>query len=132
MIDEPSANLSPKQRIVAARVIKRFIQRSNNTAFVVEHDSAMVEHLADKVIVFEGTPSVNCVAHAPQPWNLFLAVRLNSSLIIQLRYYLVFQKFIYKHAMKIEKPSRQLKILFYGVQIRDVSVLFFWTNMFVF
>ena len=78
MIDEPSAYLSPQQRIVAATVIKRFIQRSNKTKFVVEHDFAMVEHLADKVIFFEGTPSVNCVAHAPQPWNLFLAVRLNS------------------------------------------------------
>ncbi|PWA43872.1 RNAse l inhibitor protein 2 [Artemisia annua] len=57
LIDEPSANLTPQQRIVAARVIKRFIQRTNSTAFVVEHDSAMVEHLADKVIVFEGTPA---------------------------------------------------------------------------
>ncbi|PWA91646.1 phosphoinositide 4-kinase gamma 7 [Artemisia annua] len=73
LIDEPSANLTPQQRIVAARVIKRFIQRTNSTAFVVAHDFAMVEHLADKVIVFEGTPSVDCVAHAPQPWNLFLA-----------------------------------------------------------
>nr|GEV45278.1 transposase (putative), gypsy type [Tanacetum cinerariifolium] len=73
LIDEPCANLSPHQRIVAARVIKRFIQDSNKTAFVVERDFAMVDHLADKVILFEGTPSVNCVAHAPQPWNLFLA-----------------------------------------------------------
>jgi ATP-binding cassette subfamily E protein 1 len=66
LIDEPSAYLDSEQRIVAARVIKRFILHSKKTAFVVEHDFIMATYLADRVIVFDGQPSVNCVANTPQ------------------------------------------------------------------
>lgn len=66
LIDEPSAYLDSEQRIIAARVIKRFIMHSKKTAFVVEHDFIMATYLADRVIVFEGQPSINAVANAPQ------------------------------------------------------------------
>lgn len=42
LIDEPSAYLDSEQRIVAAKVIKRFIMHAKKTAFVVEHDFIMV------------------------------------------------------------------------------------------
>lgn len=66
LIDEPSAYLDSEQRIIAARVIKRFIMHAKKTAFVVEHDFIMATYLADRVIVFEGTPSVDATATAPQ------------------------------------------------------------------
>jgi len=66
LIDEPSAYLDSEQRIVAARVIKRFIMHSKKTAFVVEHDFIMATYLADRVIVFDGQPSVKSRANAPQ------------------------------------------------------------------
>lgn len=66
LIDEPSAYLDSEQRIIAARVIKRFIMHSKKTAFVVEHDFIMATYLADRVIVFEGEPSVDAKATAPQ------------------------------------------------------------------
>ncbi len=34
------------------------------TAFVVEHDFIMATYLADRVIVFDGTPGVATTAHA--------------------------------------------------------------------
>lgn len=78
LIDEPSAYLDSEQRIVAAKVIKRFILHAKKTAFVVEHDFIMATYLADRVIVYEGQPSVDCVANAPQSlltgMNLFLSV----------------------------------------------------------
>jgi ATP-binding cassette subfamily E protein 1 len=67
LIDEPSAYLDSEQRIVAAKVIKRFILNSKKTAFVVEHDFIMATYLADRVIVYEGTPSIECTACTPQP-----------------------------------------------------------------
>ncbi|KAM0043705.1 putative ABC-type maltose transporter [Helianthus debilis subsp. tardiflorus] len=77
LIDEPSAYLDSEQRIVAAKVIKRFILHAKKTAFVVEHDFPMATYLADRVIVYEGTPSVDCVANSPQSllsgMNLFLS-----------------------------------------------------------
>ncbi|KAI3904977.1 hypothetical protein MKW92_032386 [Papaver armeniacum] len=66
LIDEPSAYLDSEQRIVASKVIKRFIHQGKKTAFVVEHDITMATYLADRVIVFDGTPSVDCTANAPQ------------------------------------------------------------------
>ena len=52
LIDEPSAYLDSEQRIIAAKVIKRFIMHSKKTAFVVEHDFIMSAYLADRVIVY--------------------------------------------------------------------------------
>jgi ATP-binding cassette subfamily E protein 1 len=52
LIDEPSAYLDSEQRIIASKVIKRFIMHSKKTAFVVEHDFIMSAYLADRVIVY--------------------------------------------------------------------------------
>ncbi|XP_011028506.1 PREDICTED: ABC transporter E family member 2 [Populus euphratica] len=77
LIDEPSAYLDSEQRIVASKVIKRFILHAKKTAFVVEHDFIMASYLADRVIVYEGQPSVDCTANSPQSlltgMNLFLS-----------------------------------------------------------
>ncbi|XP_014275278.1 protein Pixie [Halyomorpha halys] len=78
LIDEPSAYLDSEQRLVAAKVIKRFILHAKKTGFVVEHDFIMATYLADRVIVFEGTPSVETTANSPQSllagMNRFLEV----------------------------------------------------------
>jgi len=66
LIDEPSAYLDSEQRLHAAKVIKRFILHAKKTAFVVEHDFIMATYLADRVIVFDGQPSINTRANVPQ------------------------------------------------------------------
>jgi ATP-binding cassette subfamily E protein 1 len=66
LIDEPSAYLDSEQRIIAARVIKRFIMHTKKTAFIVEHDFIMATYLADRVIVFDGQPSVDARAKSPE------------------------------------------------------------------
>ncbi|XP_028792067.1 ABC transporter E family member 2-like [Neltuma alba] len=77
LIDEPSAYLDSEQRIHASKVIKRFILHAKKTAFGVEHDFIMATYLADRVIVCEGSPSVDCIANSPQSlltgMNLFLS-----------------------------------------------------------
>jgi len=67
LIDEPSAYLDSEQRLVAAKVIKRFILHAKKTGFIVEHDFIMATYLADRVIVFEGAASVDTLANTPQP-----------------------------------------------------------------
>mmetsp|Transcript_27968 Transcript_27968/g.67855 ORF Transcript_27968/g.67855 Transcript_27968/m.67855 type:complete len:659 (+) Transcript_27968:377-2353(+) len=66
LIDEPSAYLDSEQRIICAKVIKRFIMHSKKTAFVVEHDFIMATYLADRVVVYHGNPGVEATATAPQ------------------------------------------------------------------
>uniref|UniRef100_A0A7S1T6P9 ATP-binding cassette transporter n=1 Tax=Tetraselmis chuii TaxID=63592 RepID=A0A7S1T6P9_9CHLO len=77
LVDEPSAYLDSEQRIIAAKVIKRFIMHSKKTAFIVEHDFIMSAYLADRVIVYEGIPSKEATATPPQSlltgMNLFLS-----------------------------------------------------------
>jgi ATP-binding cassette subfamily E protein 1 len=48
LIDEPSAYLDCEQRIVTAKSIKKFIEKSQKTAFIVEHDFIMATYLADR------------------------------------------------------------------------------------
>lgn len=66
LIDEPSAYLDSEQRIVTAKVIKRFILHAKKTAFIVEHDFIMATYLADRVIVYSGQPAVDATANSPQ------------------------------------------------------------------
>lgn len=76
LFDEPSAFLDSDQRICVAKIIKKFIYKKKKTAFVVEHDLIVGTYLADKVVVFEGTPGVESKASAPMNlvdgMNLFL------------------------------------------------------------
>ncbi|KAJ3202872.1 Fe-S cluster-binding ribosome biosynthesis protein, partial [Clydaea vesicula] len=66
LIDEPSAYLDSEQRIIAAKVIKKFIFHMKKTAFIVEHDFIMATYLADRVVVYEGTPSISAKACSPE------------------------------------------------------------------
>ncbi|PWN88395.1 P-loop containing nucleoside triphosphate hydrolase protein [Acaromyces ingoldii] len=72
LIDEPSAYLDSEQRIIASRVIKRFILHSKKTALIIEHDIIMATYLADRVIVYEGQPSVHATAKKPESLREFI------------------------------------------------------------
>ena len=78
LIDEPSAYLDSEQRIIASKIIKRFTVNSSKCSFVVEHDFIMATYLADRVIVHEGRPAVECIAKQPVPllegMNKFLKI----------------------------------------------------------
>jgi ATP-binding cassette subfamily E protein 1 len=66
LIDEPSAYLDSEQRIIAAKVIKRFIVHARKTGFIVEHDFIMATYMADRVIVYDGEPAQSCCANEPE------------------------------------------------------------------
>ncbi|TNJ28992.1 RNase L inhibitor [Giardia muris] len=78
LIDEPSAYLDASQRLVCAKVIKRFIMNAKKSCFVVEHDFLMALYLADNVVVFTGEPGVRATAHKPcsviDGFNQFLSI----------------------------------------------------------
>lgn len=79
LIDEPSAGLDCEQRVIAAKVMKRWVvNHMKRTIFLVEHDFVMASTMADKVIVFEGQPGIHATALAPcsvaDGFNQFLKV----------------------------------------------------------
>ncbi|AEA39087.1 RNase L inhibitor (nucleomorph) [Cryptomonas paramecium] len=69
LIDEPSSYLDSEQRLIISKIIKKFFVNFEKPAFVVEHDFIIATYLADKIIVFEGTPSFCCKASSPLPVN---------------------------------------------------------------
>lgn len=66
LIDEPSAYLDSEQRVIASKVMKRWIMSSKRAAFVVEHDFIMATYLADKVILFDGEPAKQTFCTGPE------------------------------------------------------------------
>jgi ATP-binding cassette subfamily E protein 1 len=76
LFDEPSAFLDVEMRLQVAQLLRKSIEELKKAAFVVEHDIITQDFIADSILVFEGTPSFNGYALAPQNlregFNLFL------------------------------------------------------------
>jgi ATP-binding cassette subfamily E protein 1 len=66
LIDEPSAGLDCEQRVIVAKVIKRWcVSHLQRTVFVIEHDTLMMSALADRMILFSGNPGIETYAASP-------------------------------------------------------------------
>ncbi|MEM3030394.1 MAG: ribosome biogenesis/translation initiation ATPase RLI [Candidatus Micrarchaeia archaeon] len=65
LLDEPSAFLDVEQRLHFASLLKRLIESTEKTAFVVDHDLLLVDSVASRLMVFEGVSSVRGFAAAP-------------------------------------------------------------------
>lgn len=65
LLDEPSAHLDVEQRMLAAKVMRRFAESSEKTVLVVDHDIYLIDLLSERLMVFEGTPGALGIAHSP-------------------------------------------------------------------
>lgn len=59
LLDEPSAHLDVEQRVLAAKVIRRFAEHNEVTALVVDHDIYSIDMISDRLLVFEGKPTIH-------------------------------------------------------------------------
>lgn len=77
LLDEPSAHLDVEQRMVAAKVLRRFAKETTRPVLVVDHDIYLMDLVSDRLIVFSGEPGRRGVAEGPFPMregmNRFLA-----------------------------------------------------------
>ncbi len=67
LIDEPSAFLDVEARFAAAKAIRRRIKGEDRAVIVVEHDLLTIEAVADRIMVFRGTPGRE--GHASKPMD---------------------------------------------------------------
>ena len=65
LIDEPSSYLDSEQRLIVAKMIKRFIMQKQKSGFVVEHDFMMATYLADQIIIFNKNQNNECQTSEP-------------------------------------------------------------------
>jgi ATP-binding cassette, sub-family E, member 1 len=63
--DEPSAFVDVEDRLKVAEVIKEFTQRKRISSIVVDHDIQFIDYLADRMLVFEGTPGKQGSVYGP-------------------------------------------------------------------
>lgn len=54
ILDEPSAYLDADQRMIVARMIKRFAENNKNAVLVVDHDIYFIDLISTSLIVFTG------------------------------------------------------------------------------
>jgi ATP-binding cassette subfamily E protein 1 len=77
MLDEPSAFLDVEERLNVAKAVRHLVDARQGFAFIVEHDIVALDFLADRMMVFKGTPSVSGRSSNPMPlreaMNDFLA-----------------------------------------------------------
>lgn len=65
LLDEPSAYLDSNQRMEAAKVIRRVVEKSSSSAMVVDHDVYFIDLISDSLIVFTGEPSAYGISLGP-------------------------------------------------------------------
>lgn len=76
LLDEPSAFLDVEERLNVAKSLRHLVDSRQAFAFVVEHDIVAQDFLADRIMVFNGEPSVSGHGSTPMPlrdaMNIFL------------------------------------------------------------
>lgn len=65
LLDEPSAYLSIEDRLIAAKVIRRILQRNKKAGFIVEHDIVFQDYVSDTLMVFLGEGGIFGKAYPP-------------------------------------------------------------------
>jgi ATP-binding cassette subfamily E protein 1 len=65
LLDEPSAHLDVEQRMLAAKVMRRFAESTEKTVLVVDHDIYLIDLLSERLMVFDGVPGTLGIAHTP-------------------------------------------------------------------
>ncbi|ELZ04878.1 ribosome biogenesis/translation initiation ATPase RLI [Natrialba asiatica] len=68
LLDEPSAHLDVEQRVQATSAIRRYAEQQDSTVMVIDHDTYMIDLLADRLMVFDGEPAEH--GHAGQPQSM--------------------------------------------------------------
>lgn len=76
ILDEPSAYLDADQRMIVARMIKRFAENNKNAVMIVDHDIYFIDLISTSLIVFSGEGGKNGKSYGPlnlkDGMNLFL------------------------------------------------------------
>ncbi len=65
LIDEPSAYLDAGKRMTAAKVIRRFMEKSNKGGMIVDHDVYFIDYVSDMIMNFSGVPSKKGIGEGP-------------------------------------------------------------------
>lgn len=76
LLDEPTAFLDVEDRLRIAKMLKSFMEVEKRSAMIIDHDLVFMDYMSDRLLVFEGEPSVSGRSLSPMSMrdgmNLFL------------------------------------------------------------
>ncbi|WP_074880912.1 MULTISPECIES: ribosome biogenesis/translation initiation ATPase RLI [Halolamina] len=79
LVDEPSAFLDVDRRVSLADNLRQFSEQTEcPVVVVVDHDLFVIDRVADRLVVFDGTPGKRGHAGSPQPMREGMNVFLSS------------------------------------------------------
>lgn len=67
-LDEPSAYLDVEERLSVAKALRKIVEEKEAFAFIVEHDIAIQDFMADRLSIFSGNPGL--FGHSEKPTSL--------------------------------------------------------------
>ncbi|MCX8194793.1 MAG: ribosome biogenesis/translation initiation ATPase RLI [Candidatus Micrarchaeota archaeon] len=65
LFDEPSAFMDIEQRLEFADLLRKTIEGSKKSAFVIDHDLVLLDAISSRMVIFSGEPSAKGHASAP-------------------------------------------------------------------
>ncbi len=108
LLDEPSAHLDVEQRMISAKVMRRFAESSEKTVLVADHDIYLIDLLSERLIVFDGQPGVLGIANKPSE----MREGMNSFL---KNIGITFRRDEETHRPRVNKPGSRLERLQKGL-----------------
>lgn len=76
LLDEPTAFLDIEDRLKVSKLLKNFVEMKGKSTFIIDHDLVFMDYLSDRLLVFDGEPSIHGKANTPttmrQGMNHFL------------------------------------------------------------
>jgi ATP-binding cassette subfamily E protein 1 len=113
LLDEPSAYLDVEERLNMARLIRKVVENRNVTAFVVEHDVVAQDFIADRLMVFTGTPGASGTANPPTTLRRGMNMFLKEMKVTFRRDPATKRPRVNKEGSKLDKSQKQIGEYYY-------------------
>jgi ATP-binding cassette subfamily E protein 1 len=118
LLDEPSAYLDVEERLNMAKAIRRVVENRNVTGFVVEHDVVAQDFIADRLMVFSGTPGTTGVANPPTSLRRGMNIFLKEMEVTFRRDPVTKRPWVNKEGSKLDKLQKQMGEYYYVRRLR--------------
>jgi len=78
LLDEPSAYLDVEQRLRVSKLIREVMEERGTSALIVDHDLLFLDHISQRLMVFEGIPAEKGSAVGPMEMKDGMSMFLKS------------------------------------------------------
>lgn len=119
LLDEPSAYLDVEERLNMAKTLRRVVEAHGIPAFVVEHDVVTQDFIADRLMVFNGSPGESGLAHPPTTLRQGMNTFLKEMNITFRRDSTTFRPRVNKDASQMDKFQKDIGEYYYTKTTKD-------------